>query len=59
MLYREIHNLDITNEKKEVLKTRIKDFAFSSFNSYNEKDVLLNLTPEEFVALKSLSKKTT
>ena len=57
LLYREIHNLDITNEKKEVLKTRIKDFAYSSFNSYNEKGALLNLTPEEFVALKSLSKK--
>ena len=54
LLYRDIHNLDITNEKREVLKTRIKDCAFSSFNSYNENSA--PLTPEEFAALKSLSK---
>ena len=29
LLYRDIYNLDITNEKKKVLKTRIKDCAFS------------------------------
>ena len=56
LLYRDIHNLDSTNEKKEVLKTRIKDCAFSSLNSYNENSPPLNLTPEEFAALKSLSK---
>ena len=56
LLYRDILNLDITNKKKEVLKTRIKDCAFSSLNSYNENDAPLNLTPEEFAALKSLSK---
>ena len=56
LLYRDIHNLDITKEKKEVLKTRIKDCAFSSFNSYNENGAPLNLTSEEFAALKSLSK---
>ena len=56
LLYRAIHNLDITNEKKEVLKPRIKDCTFSSFNSYNENDEPLNLTPEELAALKSLSK---
>ena len=28
LLYRDIHNLDITNEKKQVLKTRIKDCVF-------------------------------
>ena len=54
--YRDIHSLDITNEKKEYLKTRIKDCVFSSFNSYNENGAPLNLTPEEFAALKSLSK---
>ena len=54
--YRDIQNLDITNEKKEVLKTRIKDCTFSSFNSYNENGAPLNLTLEEFAALKSLSK---
>ena len=56
LLYHDIHNLDITNEKKEVLKTRIKDCAFSSFKSYNENGAPLHLTPEEFTALKSLSK---
>ena len=48
LLYCDIHNLDITNEKKEVLKTRIQDCAFSSFN--NENSAPLNLTPEEFAA---------
>ena len=55
LLYCDIHNLAINNEKKEALKTRIKDCAFSSFNSYNENGAPLNLTPEEFAALKSLS----
>ena len=45
-----------TNEKKEILKTRIKDCAFPSFNSYNENGVPLNLTTEELATLKSLSK---
>ena len=56
LLYRDIHDLDFTNENKEVLKTRIKDYTFSSFNSYNENSGPLNLTPEEFAASKSLSK---
>ena len=56
LLHCDIHNLDITNEKKEVLKTRIKDCAFSSFHSYNENGAPVNLTSEEFAALKSISK---
>ena len=52
----EIHNLGISNEKKEILKTRIKDCVFSLFNSYNENGAPLNLTTEEFTALKSISK---
>ena len=56
VFYRDIHNLDITNEKKEVLKIRINDCAFSLFNSYNRNGVPLNLTPEELEALKLLSK---
>ena len=56
LLYRCIHNLDITNEKNKVLKTRIKDCAFSLFNSYNENGAPLNLTSEELAVLKSLSK---
>ena len=56
LLYCDIHNLDITNEEKKVLKTRIKDCTFYSFNSYNENSAPINLIPEEFAALKSLSK---
>ena len=55
-LYCYIHNLDITNEKKEVLKTRIRDCVFSSFNSYNENGAPLTLTLREFATLKSLWK---
>ena len=40
--------------EKEVFKTRIKDCAFSLFNSSNENGAPLNLTPEEFAALKSI-----
>ena len=54
LLYCDIQNLDITNEKKEVLKTRIKDCAFSSFYSYIENGAPLNLPSEEFAALKPL-----
>ena len=57
MLYREIHNLDITNEKKEVLKTRIKDFAFSSFNSYNEKRCTFKFNPGRICSIKVTFKK--
>ena len=56
LLYCDLHNLDITNEKKGILKTTFKDCVFSSFNSYRENGKPLNLTPEEFAALKSLSK---
>ena len=56
LLYRDKHNLDITNEKKEVLKTRMEDCAFSSFNSYSENGAPLNLSREELAVLKSLSK---
>ena len=40
----------------QILKARYKDSALSSFNSYNKNIALLNLTKEEFVSLKSLSK---
>ena len=51
LLYRDIHNLNITNEKN-VLKTTIKDSKFSSINSCNENGAPLNLTQEEFAELK-------
>ena len=51
LVYRDIHNLDITNEKEKISKTRIKDCAFPSFKSYNGNGAPLNLTSEEFAAL--------
>ena len=54
LLYRDTHNLDITNEKTEVLKTRIKDCACSSFNTYNENGA--PLIPKEFAALNHFQK---
>ena len=48
--------MDIASEKVNVLKTSIKDCAFSLFNPYNENGAPSNLTPEDFEALKSLSK---
>ena len=42
--------------RKKVLKTRIRDCAFSWFNFYNKNGAPLNLTQEEFPALKSLLK---
>ena len=38
-----MQNLDNTNEKKEVLKTKITNCAFSLFNFYNENGAPLNL----------------
>ena len=52
LLYRDIQNLDVTDQKKQLLKARIKDSALSSFISYNKNSALLNLTKEEFVSLK-------
>ena len=51
-----MQNLDVTYQKKQLLKLAIKDSAFSSFNSYNKNGAPLNLTKEEFTSLKSLSK---
>ena len=53
--YRDIQNLDVTEQKKQLLKAIIKDIALS-FNSHNKGSATLNLTKEEFASLKSLSK---
>ena len=55
LLYRDIQNVDVTDQKKQFLRVRIKD-TFSSFNSYNKNSGPLNLTKEEFASLESLSK---
>ena len=57
LLYRDIQNLDVTDQKKQLLKARIKDSALSSFSSYNNNNsAALHLTKEEFASLKSLPK---
>ena len=56
LLYRGIQNLDVTDQKKQLLKARIKDIALLSFSSYNKNKAALNLTKEEFASLKSLLK---
>ena len=56
LLYHDIQNLDVTDQKKQLLKARIKDSALSSFNSYNKNNAPLNLTKEEFSSWKSLPK---
>ena len=56
LLYRDIQNLDVTDQKKQLLKARIKDSALSSFSSFNKNSAALNLTKEKFASLKSLSK---
>ena len=56
-LYCDIQNLDVTDQKKQLLKSRVKDSKFSSFNSCNKNSAPLNLTKEELDSLKSLSKK--
>ena len=58
LLYCELQNLDVTDQKKQLLKARIKDSAFSSLNSYIKNSAPLNLTKEEFASLKILSKMT-
>ena len=46
LLYRDIQTLDVTDQKKRLLKARIKDSALSSFISYNKNSAPLNLTKE-------------
>ena len=45
-LYRDIQNLDVIDQKKQLLKARIKDSTLSSFSSYNKNSAALNLTKE-------------
>ena len=55
-LYRDIQNLEVIDQKKQLLKARIKVSALSSFNSTNKNSAPLNLTKEKLASLKSLSK---
>ena len=56
LLYRDIKDLDLPNEKTNFLKAKIKDCALSSFKLYNEKGAVSSLIEDEVFALKTLSK---
>ena len=56
LLYRDIKDLDLPNEKAKFLKAKIKDGALSSFKLYNEKGAVSSLNKDEINALKTLPK---
>ena len=55
-LYRDIKDLDLPNEKTNILKAKITDCGLSSFKLYNKKGIVSSLNKDEVFALKSLSK---
>ena len=58
LFYRSIYNLDsMSNENLDIVKTKIKDAALTSFLNYNA-NVPRNLLDEEFEDLQNLSKNT-
>ena len=54
--YRDIKDLDLSNEKTNFSKAKIKDRALSSFKLYNEKGTVSILNKDEIFALKTLSR---
>ena len=56
LLYSDIKDLDLPDEKTNLLKAETKDYALSSFKLYNEKGAVSSLNKDENVALKALSK---
>ena len=56
LLYLDIKDLDLPNEKTDFLKAKIKDCALSSYKLYNEKRTISSLNKDEISALKTLSK---
>ena len=56
LFFRDILNLDIwSNEDLDFLRAKAKEEALSSYGSFN-KNATENLSKEEFIALKSISK---
>ena len=53
-LYHDIKDLDLSNEKNNFLKAKIKDCALSSFKLYNKKGTVSSLYKDEIFALKTL-----
>ena len=55
LLYRDVDSLKVSNLEKEFIKSRLRDFAFSSYKDTG-KTLEKNLPKEEFDALKVLLK---
>ena len=56
LLYYEIKDLDLSQEKISFLKAKIKNCAFSSFTLCNENGTVSSLNKDEIFAMKTLSK---
>ena len=56
LLFRDIKTLSLSSEDLDFVKTKIKDVALSSFRSFKTHPDSPNLSEQEFVALKKLSK---
>ena len=56
LLYRDVDSLEVSNFKKEFIKCRLRDSAFSSYKDTG-KTIEKNLPKLEFDALKILLKK--
>ena len=52
LLYCDVKDLDLPDEKNNFLKAKIKDFALSSIKLYNEKGAASSLNKDEIFALK-------
>ena len=56
LFFRYVLSLETSHLDRELLKSRLKYLAFSSFKTYNSSRKPNNLTPEEFESLLDLSK---
>ncbi|XP_057308105.1 uncharacterized protein LOC130645991 [Hydractinia symbiolongicarpus] len=54
-LYRNVKSMEMSSETRDLLKSRMKDCAISSFESYNSSKKPKNLSDEELEALFSLA----
>ena len=55
LLYRDVDSLEVSNFDKEIIKSRLRDSAFSSYK-YASKTFEKNLPKVEFDAVKTLLK---
>ena len=56
LFFRDTLSLETSHLVRELLKSRLKNLGFSSFQTYNSSRKSNNLTPEEFDSLLKLSK---